>query len=312
MEARGRSARRGIMADPGSYFTDPNEKLLATAVWEIAGKPSNDPAWKRLHPVHTAYANLPHMTRRVILARDWITNAREQLDWQTGKNDGGVRFVNEFFEDRFKRQTDFTAKQIANVEHFYVSAMYSDLTGPLVGIPVAMTAIWEFGVGPLRIHYREHQRENEGKPYRSWVVLENIKENIRQFRGADRKGFEFGLSSGAKSQLTVELDKVVNYSLDNPLGDPLTISPMTYTLYRSRKTKKGDTLSLLAKWAYKDPQNWPIIWLQNRDKGKLGSNYNVLAPDTWLDIPFLSSVSPAQLAEAKTIAANWRPGLDWR
>ena len=142
---------------------------------EIAGKPANDPAWKKLHPVHTAYANLPWMTRRVILARDWITNAREQLDWQTGKDDGGVRFVNEFFEDRFKRKTDFTAKQIANVEHFYVSAMYSDLTGPaLVGVPVALTAIWEFGIGPLRIHYQESQREKEGKPYRSSVVIELI------------------------------------------------------------------------------------------------------------------------------------------
>ncbi len=299
------------MAEPGDYFTDPNEKLLATTVWEIAGKPANDKAWKKLHPVHTAYANLPWMTRRVILARDWITNAREQLDWQTGKDDGGVRFVNEFFEERFKRKTDFTAKQIANVEHFYVSAMYSDLTGPaLVGVPVALTAIWEFGIGPLRIHYQESQREKEGKPYRSSVVIENIKENIRQFKGADRNGFVFGLSSGAKSQLTQELDKIVDYSLNNPLGDPLTVSPMSYTLARSRKTRPGDTLSLIAKWAYKDAQKWPLIWLHNRDR--LSSNYNVLDPDVWLDVPFLSSVEPQRIEEAKRIAAAWRPGLDWR
>jgi len=298
------------MSEPGDHFSDPNEKLLATVVWEIAGKPPNDPGWKHLHPIQTAYANLPYMTRRVILARDWITNAREQLDWQTNRNDGGVRYINEFFEDRFKRKTDFTAKQIANVEHFYVSAMYSDLTGPLVAVPVALTAVWEFGIGPLRIHYQESQREKEGKPYRSRVVLENIKENIRQFKGADRNGFMFGLSSGAQSQLTQELDKVVNYALDNPLGDPLTVSPMTYTLSRRRKTHKGDTLSLIAKWAYNDAQKWPLIWLQNRDK--LSSNYNALQPDVWLDVPFLSSVTPQRLEESRRTAASWRSGLDWR
>ncbi len=91
------------MAEPGDHFTDPNEKLLAATVWEIAGKPANDPAWKRLHPLHAAFASnaVPVTTWRVLLAHDWIANAREQRDWQTGKDDGGVRFINDFFKERF-------------------------------------------------------------------------------------------------------------------------------------------------------------------------------------------------------------------
>jgi len=297
------------MAEPGSYFSDPNERLLATVVWEIAGKPTNDPAWKRLHPVHTFYANLPHMTRRVILARDWITNAREQMDFQTGRDDGGVRFINEFFEQRFKSKTNFTAKQIANVEHFYVSAMYSDLTGPAVGAAVAITAVWEFGIGPLRIHLQEAAREEKGLPYRSRVVIENIKDNARQFKGPDRNGFLFGMSSGAQSEMSLDLTKFVNTSLANPEADPLKLHPARYTVSRARKVLPGETLSLIAKRFYKDPQKWPLIWLANQQK--IGTNYNVLKAGTWIDIPFLSSVSD-QMEQCKSIAANWKPGLNWR
>ena len=299
------------MSDPASYFDDPNEKLLATTVWEIAGKPSNDPAWTNLHPVHAAYAFfLPYMTGRVIRARDWITNAREQLDWTTNKNDGGVRFVNDFFEDRFKQKTNFTATQIANVEHFYVSAMYSDMTGPAVGAPVALTAVWEFGVGPFRIHYQEEGRaRSTGEPYRSHVVIENIKENARQFNGPDRGGYMFGLSSGAKSHLTQDLDAFVKASLNNPSADPVTLSPTKYIVSRRRKVLPGECLSIIAKRFYKDPTKWPLIWFANQQQ--IGTNYNVLKTGAWLDIPFLSFVTD-QMERCKSVNASWKPGLDWR
>ena len=298
------------MSDPGSYFDDPNEKLLATTVWEIAGNPSNDPGWTSLHPVHQAYSFfLPYMTGRVIRARDWITAAREQRDWETDKNDGGVRFINDFFESRFHRTTDFTATQIANVEHFYVAAMYGDMTGPAVGAAVAFTAVWEFGVGPLRIHFQEEGRaKSTGEPYRSRVVIENIKDNARQFKGPDRNGFMFGESSGAKSQLNQDLDAVVRASLDNPSADPVTLSPSKYTVTRRRRVQPGESLSIIAKRFYQDPQKWPLIWFANKDK--IGNNYNVLREGTWLDVPFLYSVSD-QMDRCKTVAAGWKPGLNW-
>lgn len=300
------------MAEPGDYFSNPNEKLLATAVWEIAGKPANDPDWKRLHFVHTAYAFfLPYLTRRVLLARDWITNAREQQDWQTGRDDGGLRFLNDFFQERFKVTPNLTADEIANVEHFYVSALYSDMTGPvLVGLPVAMTAVWEFGVGPIRIHLQETAREAKGLPYRSKVVIENIRNNARQFKGADSNGFQFGLSSGARSALTRDLGKVVTEALAKPAEDPLKVNPMQVTVTHRRKVAKGDMLSLIAKAVYKDPGKWPLIWIRNRSL--IGSNYNVLKPGTWLDIPMLFAVTEAQLAECRRINAAWQPGQNWR
>jgi hypothetical protein len=298
------------MSDPGSYFDDPNEKLLATAVWEIAGNPSNDPGWTSLHPANAAYSFfLPYMTGRVVRARDWITNAREQRDWVTDKDDGGVRFINDFFESRFKRKTDFTATQIANVEHFYVAAMYGDMTGPAVGAAVAFTAVWEFGVGPLRIYFQEEGRaKSTGDPYRSRVVIENIKENARQFKGPDRNGFMFGESSGAKSQLNQDLDSIVRASLDNPSADPLTLSPAKYTVTRRRRMQAGESLSIIAKRFYKDPQKWPLIWFANQDK--IGNNYNVVKEGTWLDIPFLYSVTD-QMDRCKSVAASWKPGFNW-
>lgn len=300
------------MAEPGDFFADPNEKLLATAVWEIAGKPANDPAWKKMHVVHAAYGFfLPYLTRRVLLARDWITNAREQLDWQTGRDDGGVRFLDEFFQERFRATPGFTAGQIANVEHFYVSALYSDMTGPaLVALPVAMTAVWEFGVGPIRIHLQETAREEKGQPYRSKVVIENIRNNARQFKGPDRNGFLFGLSSGAQSELGRDLDKVVTDALAAPAEDPLKTSPMKVTVTHRRKVARGECLSLIAKAVYKDPGKWPLIWLRNR--ALIGSNYNVLKPGTWLDIPMLFAVTGPELAECRRINAAWRPGTVWR
>jgi len=304
------------MAEPGDYFTNPNEKLLATAVWEIAGKPANDPSWKNLHPMHTAFAfvsnAVPVTTRRVLLARDWITNAREQMDWQTGKDDGGVRFINDFFRERFKRDTDFTAKQIANVEHFYVSALHGDIFGPLVGIPVAATTIWEFGVGPIRIHLQESEREEKGQPYRSRVVIQNIKDNARQFKGPDMAGINFGLSKGAQNTSTGDLDRIVAAELDGRIGAPPTHpSPMGVTITYRRKVRKGDTLSLLAKKIYGDPMKWPLIWMRNRGKA-LSSNYNVLPVGIWIEIPLPASITPAQLDESRRVAANWRPGLTWR
>jgi|KBSMisStaDraftv2_1062788.scaffolds.fasta_scaffold183120_1 hypothetical protein len=299
------------MSDPASYFDDPNEKLLATTVWEIAGKTANDPAWTSMHPANAAYAFfLPYMTGRVVRARDWITNAREQMNYETGKDDGGVHFINDFFEDRFKQKTNFTATQIANVEHFFVAAMYSDMTGPAVGVPVAFTAVWEFGVGPLRIHFQEEGRsKSTGEPYRSRVVIENIKENARQFKGPDRNGFIFGESTGAKSRLTQDLDAIVKASLNNPSADPVSLSPTKYTVSRRRRIQDGESLSIIAKRFYKDPHLWPLIWFANQQE--IGTNYNVVKSGTWLSIPFLSSVTD-QMARCKTVDANWKPGFDWR
>ena len=297
------------MAQPGDYFSDPNEKLLADVVWEVAGNPLLDPQW-RPHPVSVGFIVLPHTTERVILARDWITHMREQKDWQTDKNDGGVRAINEFFDDAFKRQTSFTAEQIGNVEHFYVAALESDVFGPARPLAISATATWEFEIGPLRVIYGEAMNALTGKGFNPGAIKRNWKNNVQQFLGPDRNGFTFGFSSGAVPNLDRNIVKFVQDALDNPDDPPLKTNPARFKGSRRRKTERGHTLSLLAQYYYRDAQKWPIIYLENKDK--IGTNYNVLPAGIWLDIPFLWQLDQQDLAEAKKIAGNWRPGLDWR
>jgi nucleoid-associated protein YgaU len=151
--------------------------------------------------------------------------------------------------------------------------------------------------------------KSTGEPYRNRVVIENIKENARQFTGPDRNGFVFGESSGAKSQLTQDLDAFVKASLNNPSADPVTLSPTKYKVSRRRKVLPGESLSLIAKRFYKDPHLWPLIWFANEQQ--IGTNYNVVKTGSWLDIPFLSSVTD-QMARCRAVDANWKAGFDWR
>ena len=119
----------------------------------------------------------------------------------------------------------------------------------------------------------------------------------------------FGLSSGAKSHLTQDLDAFVKASLNNPSADPVTLSPTKYIVSRRRKVLPGECLSIIAKRFYKDPTKWPLIWFANQQQ--IGTNYNVLKTGAWLDIPFLSFVTD-QMERCKSVNASWKPGLDWR
>jgi hypothetical protein len=305
------------MSTPGSYFSDPNEKLLADVVWDIAGDPSQDLDFWEPNPVNAAYLKLPHVARRVVLARDWITSKRE---WkETGHPaDGGVYIINDFFKKKFNRDIHFTAEQIGNVEHFYVAAMQSDVGGlPLISVTMGLTALWEFTIGPLRITLQEAAREGQkrytfpyGTGFRPQAIIRNWNNNVAEFKGPNTNGWMFGQTSGAAEAINRDIVKYVQAALDHPDEDPLDFTPADFKVTRSYTTGKGDTLSGLAERFYQDAQKWPLIWKANLKT--IGTNYNVVKEKTRLDIPLLYRVSAGELAEARRSAGAWRPGLDWR
>jgi hypothetical protein len=59
----------------------------------------------------------------------------------------------------------------------------------------------------------------------------------------------------------------------------------------------GDTLSGIAGTHYRDEEYWPLIWDHNR--GKIGLNPNRIQEGTLLELPQLSSFSPAERNDAK-------------
>jgi hypothetical protein len=305
------------MSTPGSYFTDPNEKLLADVVWEIAGDPSQDIDYWEPNPINAAYLKLPHAAKRIILARDWITRKREWEE-EGHKADGGVYVINDFFKKKFNRDTNFTAGQIANVEHFYVAAMQSNVGNlPLFPVVVGMTALWEFVIGPVRITVQEAAREGlkqtvlpVGEGFRPQAIIRNWDNNIAEFNEPNRQGWMFGIASGAALNIERDVVKYVQDALDHPEEDPLGVSPPNFTVTRRYTTGAGDTLSGLAERYYRNAQLWPLIWKANLQT--IGTNYNVVKPKLQLDIPLLWRVPQADLDEARRIAGAWRPGLGWR
>jgi hypothetical protein len=73
---------------------------------------------------------------------------------------------------------------------------------------------------------------------------------------------------------------------------------------KSVTVRNGDTLSGLAQQYYGSSDLWPLLWDAN--KGTVGTNPNRITPGMPLQIPPLSSFTPAQIAEAKRRNPTWR------
>src|ERR1035437_5866899 len=125
----------------GSFFSDTREAALAERVWILAH--TLHPTGYTMHGVHEFFDKIPWTNRRIILARDWMTRYREE------DGIGGVKAVN-----RELGGTDYTAREIADVEHFYVAAMMGTLSpnNPIwFGWMSSASLFWEVVVGPGRI-----------------------------------------------------------------------------------------------------------------------------------------------------------------
>lgn len=260
------------MPSPGEYFpNNPREAELADRIWVISETlPGN---WE-LHSTNDWFANAwwPWVAKRIIYARDWVTHYRE-LDEK-----GGVNSLNAALGG-----TDFTAEEIGNVEHFYVSAMISTIGGP-VGGPVMATAgnaVWELVVGPIRIAWRK----------KGWPGMENLKHNWKQFTGPDLEGINFGS----------------DYEFWNAVEIATGVKP---TPRAKRKpelyfVETGDSLSKISQDRYEDMSLWPVLYDANKEL--IGNNPNLIVPKQPLLIPYLFDVPKAQVEAAKQRHAQWTP-----
>jgi hypothetical protein len=263
------------MPTPGAYFDDPKESELADRVWAIS---ATLPGKWELHSTHEALNNsaLPWLNKRIIYARDWITYYRE-LD-----SDGGVRSLNQALGG-----THYTAEQIGNVEHFYVSALLGTLGGPVGGIflNIIAGAVWEMGVGPARIAWSSRSLAK---------VLNNYKHNWGQLTGPDLAGTRFGSLYS------------INQPIDELLGVPTEYDPGAPTApVPTYPVVAGDSLSLISKKKYVDLELWPLIYDAN--KALIGPDYNKIRPGQVLKIPDKMKFTPAQIADARQRHRNWRP-----
>jgi hypothetical protein len=73
---------------------------------------------------------------------------------------------------------------------------------------------------------------------------------------------------------------------------------------RQITVEQGDTLSDLASKHYGSQEYWPLIWDANR--AAVGPNPNHLEPKAKIDIPLLSSFTPAQLLDARRRHPSWK------
>jgi len=158
------------MPTPKQYFDDPREADLANRVWE---KSALLPGHWQLQTSHEIFNNAawPWMNKRIIWARDWITTKREQDGL------GGVNSLNAEFH------TNFTAEEIADVEHFYVAALLATIGGPTGGIMLNAIgdSFWELVVGPARIAWS----------YGIKAGLKSFRPNWQQLTGPDAAGTRF-------------------------------------------------------------------------------------------------------------------------
>lgn len=156
---------------PKDYFDDPREADLANRVWQKSAQLPG--RWKLvLTDEWFDSAAWPWMNKRIVWARDWITAKREQ------DGAGGVVALNTEF------QTDFSAVEIADVEHFYVAALIGTIGGPTGGVMLNFLGdtIWELLVGPTRIAWS----------YGVKAAIKSFKPNWKQLTGPDAAGTRFG------------------------------------------------------------------------------------------------------------------------
>jgi len=287
------------MAYPSAYLDDPREGELADQVWQkAAGLIGTD--WP-LAVTHEALKNswLPWINRQIIYARDWITHYRE-LD-----SIGGVRSVNIELGG-----SDYTAAEIAAVEHFYVSALMSSLGGVAGGmvLHLAGSGLWEMVIGPARTSIAWMKKHGVPTSWsqlteRERVVWRNVQHNWGQLWGPDWRGHLFG-SMYTYAQLADRLE-------GDPEASPAPQQPPAGPGLKTVTVQSGDWLSKIAgrlwgkDYGYSVAVHfWPLLWDANRTT--IGGNPNKLRSGMRLVVPEIGRLTPTQIQELKKRSLNWR------
>lgn len=275
------------MPSPKDYLTNAREADLAERVWALT--PGLAPSGYSMIGIHEFFAKIPWTNRRIILARDWITNFRER------DGDGGVRSVNQQLGG-----TNFTAGEIGNVEHFYVAAFMGTIlpNNPIwFGLMSSSSLFWEAVVGPIRIAWAKR-----GLPAKQLFefVWRNFGHNIDQFSNADVAGLKFGEF--------YNLGQAVEY-LQNEFGTPSApptppAVPAPGGALPTVTVGPGDSLSLIAQRQYNDMLLWPVIYDANL--ALIGPNPNKTKVGQVLVIPSIAGMTAAQRENYHTRGRAWR------
>jgi len=282
------------MRDPQSFFTDPIEQELAAEAWKVGGNPDTDPffTWFPPHQVLIHSCNNPFATR-VITARNWITAMRDQpVPW----GETGIGRVKTYFKQQYNRDIPVTNTQIANVEHFYTTALMVASSGVFYIVPGAGTAFYEVILQPIAVALINLSL------IRGW---NNLKNNWTQLVGPDRQGVVFMLMNSNFSSIDIQQFLSVEPEITDqvPVPPREKPAPPSQRTGKSIQVKPGQYLSLIAKGVYQSAELWPLLWDMNKVQVP---NPNRITPGMTLQYKELKEYTPAQIADAKRRSPTWK------
>jgi nucleoid-associated protein YgaU len=305
------------MPHPRDYFTDPAEKLIAETAWAVAANPSLD-AWTPMGGM-SMWTWLPQTHDRIVLARAWTTERRETPDPGTDRKDGGVAAMQVSIATVLNAtNVKVTAKNIANVEHFFSSALISTIGGLAAGpaLAGASSVFWELSVGPYALvvahSWKTDWTRQDALSTLKIIggkVVDGMANNVGQLAGPDQRGIRFASALGLGGSSTVQDVKDIlgdYYQATNTKPPP----HLPKVKSRKHKVQGGEALSLIAKWFYQgETWRWPVIYMRNR--AVIGNNYNVIQKDMDLELPMPWEMTAAELTTAKVKHREWNREGRW-
>lgn len=282
------------MRDPQSFFTDPIEQELAAEAWKVGGNPDTDPffTWFPPHQFLLHPRNRPS-DNRVITARNWITGMRDQPSpW----GDTGIERVKAYFKQQYNRDIPVTNTQIANVEHFFTSALHVAMSGTFFVIPAVGTALYEVILQPIAVALSSVSLT------RGW---NNLKNGWTQLVGPDRQGVAFMLMNSGFASIDIQQFLSVEPEITDqvPVPPREKPAPSSQRTGKSIQVKPGQYLSLIAKDLYQSAELWPHLWDMNKVQVP---NPNRITPGMTLQYKELKEYTPAQIADAKRRSPTWK------
>ncbi|WP_342360151.1 hypothetical protein [Terrarubrum flagellatum] len=305
------------MANPGAYFSDPAEKLIAETAWAVAANPSLD-AWTPAFGT-AELAILPWAHRQIVLARAWTTEKRETANPDTGNKDGGIAAMLLSIDIVLNVQTvKVTPTNIANVEHFFSSALISTTFGAAAGpvISGASSVFWEFSVGPYAV-VAAHAWNADWSKQSALDTLKiigvrsanGIRNNLNQLAGPDQRGIRFASSLIVSMSATQKPKDILGDYL-KATNAPPRLPDFTKIKKRTHRVQGGEALSLIAGWFYNGEMwRWPVLYMRNQ--AKIGGNYNLIRPGLELEIPFPWEMTGPELETAKIKHRQWNREGRW-
>lgn len=285
------------MQEPSNFFSDPIERLLADEAWKVGANTDRDQffTWYPPHEAMKAIVETPFQ-KQVITARNWITAIRDQ-DSPWGNN--GVERAKGYLRDVHKRDFDVRNSQIANVEHFYTSALMVAISGTFFVALQAGTMIYEVILQPVAVGIGNLSLG---------AAWNNLKNNWKQLTGPDKDGVIFMLRNSNYNSLDIQQflsvdPEVLPPGAPVPKPPPPAAPPPLPASGKSVTIKPGQSLSVLARELYRNVELWPLIWDLNK---AAFPNPNRVKAGSVLKYKELHEYSQAEIQDAKRRSPTWR------